>query len=227
MAGGPLADYSVAGVDNSWLSTGLSGVIGVRAVFRDRRRARPRDQGDPVPAVAAVNARRTGRPRWQAAAGHSHVFFVHADSGVHRLAPECKLVATVLFVFAVVATPREAVWAFALDALIIVGIAIVAHVPLGRLARRLVIELPFLAFAVFLPFIGRGPYVEVGFLSLSEPGLWGAWNIVVKGTIGVAASALLTATTTVPELLQGAGPAADPASRWSASPASWSATARC
>ena len=77
------------------------------------------------------------------------MFFVHAESGVHRLAPECKLVATVLFVFAVVATPREAVWAFALDALIIVGIAIAAHVPLGRLARRLVIELPFLAFAVF------------------------------------------------------------------------------
>jgi cobalt/nickel transport system permease protein len=137
-----------------------------------------------------------------ASPGHSHVFFVHAESGVHRLAPECKLVATVLFVFAVVATPREAIWAFALDALILVVIALIARVPLGRLARRLVIELPFLAFAVFLPFIGRGPYVQVGFLTLSEPGLWGAWNIVVKGTIGVAASSLLTATTTVPELLK-------------------------
>ena len=134
--------------------------------------------------------------------GHSHVFFVHAESGVHRLAPECKLVATVLFVFAVVATPREAGWAFALDALIIVVVALIARVPLGRLARRLVIELPFLAFAVFLPFVGRGPYLEVGFLTLSEPGLWGAWNIVVKGTLGVAASSLLTATTTVPELLR-------------------------
>ena len=134
--------------------------------------------------------------------GHSHVFFVHAESGVHRLAPECKLVATVLFVFAVVATPREAGWAFALDALIIVVVALIARVPLGRLGRRLVIELPFLAFAVFLPFVGRGPYLEVGFLTLSEPGLWGAWNIVVKGTLGVAASSLLTATTTVPELLR-------------------------
>ena len=133
---------------------------------------------------------------------HTHVFFVHADSGVHRLAPECKLAATVLFIFAVVATPKEAIWAFALDALIIVTIALLARVPLGRLARRLVIELPFLAFAVFLPFVGRGPYVEVGFLTLSEAGLWGAWNIVVKGTIGVAASCLLTATTPVPELLR-------------------------
>ena len=138
---------------------------------------------------------------------HSHVFFVHADSGVHRLAPECKLAATVLFIFAVVATPKEAIWAFGLDALIIVAIALLAKVPLGRLARRLVIELPFLAFAVFLPFVGRGPYVEIGFLTLSEPGLWGAWNIVIKGTIGVAASCLLTATTGVPS----AAPAPPPA----------------
>lgn len=133
--------------------------------------------------------------------GHSHVFFVHADSGVHRLAPECKLVATVLFVFAVVATPREAVWAFVLDAAILLVVALVARVPLGRLARRMVIEVPFLAFAVFLPLVGHGPFVEFGPLTLSEPGLWGAWNIVVKGTLGVAATSLLTATTTVPELL--------------------------
>jgi PDGLE domain len=33
MAGGPLADYSVSGVENSWLSTGLSGVIGVLLCF--------------------------------------------------------------------------------------------------------------------------------------------------------------------------------------------------
>lgn len=33
MAGTPLADYEVAGVHNSWLSTGLSGVIGVVLCF--------------------------------------------------------------------------------------------------------------------------------------------------------------------------------------------------
>lgn len=33
IAGSPLADYSVSGVDNSWLSTGLSGVIGVLLCF--------------------------------------------------------------------------------------------------------------------------------------------------------------------------------------------------
>ena len=133
---------------------------------------------------------------------HSHVFFVHADSGVHRLAPECKLVATVLFAFAVVATPREAFWAFGLHASILVAVALVARVPLLALARRLTFEAPFLAFAIFLPIVGRDPRIEVWFLSLSEPGLWGAWNIVVKGTLGVLATSLLIATTTVPELLR-------------------------
>jgi cobalt/nickel transport system permease protein len=134
---------------------------------------------------------------------HSHRFFVHAPSGVHRLAPECKVAATVAFVFAVVATPRSAFWAFAVDATIIAAIAVVARVPMARLAKRLLLELPFLAFAVFLPFIGGGERVDVGFLSLSESGLWGAWNILVKGTLGVAATSLLAATTTVPELLRG------------------------
>lgn len=133
---------------------------------------------------------------------HTHVLFVHTESGVHRLAPECKVVATLLFVFAVVATPREAFWAFAIDAAVLVTVALVARVPLGRWGRRCLVEVPFLLFAVFLPFVGTAPYVEVGPLTLSEPGLWGAWNIAVKGTLGVAASALLTATTTVPDLLR-------------------------
>ncbi len=134
--------------------------------------------------------------------GHSHVLFVHADSGVHRLAPECKVVATVLFVLAVVATPREAFWAFGVDAAILIAVALVARVPLLGWGRRCLIEVPFLLFAVFLPLLGTAPYIQVGPLALSEPGLWGAWNVAVKGTLGVAASALLTATSTVPDLLR-------------------------
>ena len=71
------------------------------------------------------------------------------------------------------------------------------------LGRRLVLELPFLAFAFFLPFIGRGERVDVFGLSLSVDGLWGAWNILVKGTLGVAASSVLVATTDTRDILRG------------------------
>ena len=40
-------------------------------------------------------------------------------------------------------------------------------------------------------------------LSLSEPGLWAAWNIVAKGTLGVLAAIVLASTTPVADLLLG------------------------
>jgi cobalt/nickel transport system permease protein len=136
-------------------------------------------------------------------AGHAHPLYLPGTSPLHRARPQCKIAATLLFVLAVVATPREAFWAFGVYALGLAGLARVGRVPLRLLARRLVIELPFLAFAVFLPVVGQGERVEVLGVSLAVGGLWGAWNIVVKGTLGVVASSLLAATTPVPELLGG------------------------
>jgi len=128
-------------------------------------------------------------------------------SAVHRLAPEVKVAATLAFVLAVVATPRHAGWAFAVDAALVAAVARAADLPLPTLARRLVIELPFLAFALFLPLVGEAPHTDLALpgltLSLSEPGLWAAWNILVKGTLGVAATVLLASTTSVAELLYG------------------------
>jgi cobalt/nickel transport system permease protein len=135
--------------------------------------------------------------------GRHHQLFVHGDSAVHELRPECKVAATLLFVFAVVFTPREAWWAFAVYAGLIASVAVLARVPLSVLASRLRFEVPFLAFALFLPLVGQGRRVDVLGVSLSVAGLWGAWNIVVKGTLGVAATGVLAATTSVPELLVG------------------------
>ncbi|MGH9214280.1 MAG: cobalt ECF transporter T component CbiQ [Acidimicrobiales bacterium] len=135
--------------------------------------------------------------------GHAHGLYRPGDSVVHRLRPQTKVAGTLGFVLAVVATPREAFWAFAFDAVLVVVVARLAAVPLPVLVRRLVIEAPFVAFAVFLPLVGEAPHTEVLGLSLSEPGLWAAWNILVKGTLGVAATMLLASTTSVAELLCG------------------------
>jgi cobalt/nickel transport system permease protein len=135
--------------------------------------------------------------------GHAHPLHLPGASPLHRAPPQCKITASLLFVLAVVATPREAVWAYGLYALLLAGLARVAGVPLPLLARRLVIELPFLLFAVLLPVVGQGERVEVLGVPLAREGLWAAWNILVKGTLGVTASLLVAATTPVPELLRG------------------------
>ncbi len=136
-------------------------------------------------------------------AGHGHTLYYHEHSSLHRLSPQCKLAAAFLFVLAVVATPREEVWAYVVYALLVGGVARLGRIPLGYLARRLMLEAPFVAFALALPFIARGEAVQVGFLSLSSEGMWAAWNILAKATLGLATTLVLAATTDLPDLLRG------------------------
>jgi cobalt/nickel transport system permease protein len=136
-------------------------------------------------------------------AGHAHKLYRHGHSPVHALPPHCKLAAAFCFVLVVVSTPRAAGWAFALYAVLLAGVAAVARVPAGFLLRRMLIEIPFVAFALLMPFVVPGERIEVAGISLSVPGLWSAWNVLAKGTLGVAASVLLASTTELRSLLLG------------------------
>ncbi|MFD6881409.1 MULTISPECIES: cobalt ECF transporter T component CbiQ [unclassified Rhodococcus (in: high G+C Gram-positive bacteria)] len=121
-------------------------------------------------------------------------------AAARRLPTEVKIVGAVVFTFVVVATPREAMWAFALYFSIVAAVCVAARIRLSWLLPRMSIELPFLVLAVLLPFAESGTRVEWLGLSLSVPGLYAAWGIVVKGTLGVLASLILAATTPVQDL---------------------------
>ena len=136
-------------------------------------------------------------------ARHAHPLYVHGHSPVHRLAPEVKVAAAVAYVFAVAVTPREALWAFALHAAVLVGVMVGSGVRPRFVLARLAVVVPFVAFALFIPFVGSGERIEVLGVSLSREGLWGAWNVVAKAAIGATVSILLAATTEVPRLLTG------------------------
>lgn len=135
--------------------------------------------------------------------GHAHAGYLHRHSPVHRLPPECKLLAAVAFVLVVVSTPRTWWPAFAGYALLLVAVALLARVPLRTVARRTAIEAPFVAFALLLPFVASGERVDVLGLSLSREGLLGAGNVLAKATLGVVTSILLVASTDQRALLAG------------------------
>jgi cobalt/nickel transport system permease protein len=135
--------------------------------------------------------------------GHAHLLYRHGVTPVHRLPAQCKLVATIAFVLVVVLTPREQFWAFGCHAVLLAGVAAIARVPAPLIGKRLLVELPFVLFAVLLPFVAHGERVDVLGLHLSVEGLYGAWNILAKATLGVIASILLAATTDLPDLLGG------------------------
>jgi cobalt/nickel transport system permease protein len=130
-------------------------------------------------------------------AGHGHHLHFHGHSPVHQLPAHVKLLALVAFVLTVVLTPRTAFAAYAVHLLLVVAAQRASRVPFGYFAKRMVVEVPFVLFALLMPFVATGPRVDVGPLRLSEHGLVGAWALLAKGTLGVMAS-LVLATTTEP-----------------------------
>ncbi|MDA0638373.1 cobalt ECF transporter T component CbiQ [Nonomuraea sp. MCN248] len=130
--------------------------------------------------------------------------YVPGGSPVHRLPPQCKLLAVLAFAIVVVATPREWFWAFGLYAGLLAAVAAVARIRPGHILRRMVIEVPFVLFAFLVPVVGTGERTVLLGLSLSVPGLWAAWNILAKATLGVTASILLASTTEPRDMLVGA-----------------------
>lgn len=135
--------------------------------------------------------------------GHAHALHVHGHSPVHRLAPEAKVVAVLAFVLSVALTPREALWVFALDAVALLVVARVAGVRYRFLFTRMLVVLPFVLFALALPFVASGERTEVLGVSVAVEGLWGMATILSRSLLGVAASVLLAATTEVPRILRG------------------------
>ncbi len=136
-------------------------------------------------------------------AGHGHRMHYHGHSVVHRAPAHLKLLSLVGFMLVVVATPREWYPVFGGYLLVLLVVVALSGVPAGYLAKRMLIETPFVLFAIAVPFIAEGPRVDVAGLSLSEPGLWAAWGLLAKGTIGVLASLTLAATTEPQDILVG------------------------
>ena len=129
--------------------------------------------------------------------------FIPGDSRIHRLPSETKLVAVVAAVVVMAVTPRQEVVAFVLYAVGAWSVIAMTGIGLATYVKRLAVIIPFVLFAVIVPFLGGGESVQVVGVSLSVDGLWATWNILVKAGLGATLSIALSATTRVPELLHG------------------------
>jgi cobalt/nickel transport system permease protein len=136
-------------------------------------------------------------------AEHGHTLHYHGHSWAHRAPAHLKVLALLGFMLVVVATPGEWYVAYAGYLALLLVVIATTGVPAGYIARRMVVEVPFLVFALLMPFIASGPQVEVLGITVSAPGLAAAWALLAKGTLGVLASLTLAATTEPRDLLQG------------------------
>ena len=103
----------------------------------------------------------------------------------------------------VVATPIQNLVAYIGFALLLLFLIKSAKLPFRTVALRSLVEIPFVLFAFLMPFFGTGSQVNLLGLDLYESGIWAGAGIVAKGTIGVVTAIVLSASTSVRDLLGG------------------------
>ncbi len=136
-------------------------------------------------------------------ASHGHTLHYHGHSAAHRLPAYVKILLVLAFVLAVVLVPAGQWWAFAVHA-VVLGVAIaISRVPPLFLARRALIEVPFLVFAVLMPFVSTGPRTHAFGISVSQAGLDAGITLLLKGSLAVVAALLVAATTEARDLIAG------------------------
>jgi cobalt/nickel transport system permease protein len=149
------------------------------------------------------------RESGEAAHGHHHGhdvgerLYIHRHSPIHELPPHFKILSLLTFLIICVATPIENYWAFIGYGLLISTLLALAKLPVFTILKRATIEVPFLVFALLMPFFSKGERFEVLTIEISRPGAIAAISIVTKGTIGVLTAILLSGTTPAREILRG------------------------
>lgn len=117
------------------------------------------------------------------------------DTPTHRLDPRAKLMTTIVFLVCVVSFGKYEVLPLLPFALYPITLAAVADVPLGMLARRVLVVAPLaVCIGMFNPIIDRGIVAHLGAFAIS--GGWVSFtSIVVRFALTTVAALVLIATT--------------------------------
>ena len=154
-----------------------------------------------------VNQRRTAIKVEQENHHHGHDvgerLYLHRHSLVHSLPSHLKIIAALAFILIVVSTPVTRWSAFIAYFIWLLTVVLIAKIPVSLLLKRSLIEIPFVFFAILMPFFGSGEKVQVGPFDLYREGLIAGSGIVVKGTLGVMTAIILSTSTTAREILRG------------------------
>lgn len=119
----------------------------------------------------------------------------YRDTAVHRLDPRAKLLTTVIFIVTVVSYDKYAIAALLPYMLFPLSLVIVADLPAGYLARKLLLVAPFAFFiGLFNPLLDHRVVLQLGDLTVT--GGWVSFiSIMLRFTLTISAALILIATT--------------------------------
>jgi len=137
-----------------------------------------------------------------------HAFLDHhsrIDSPIHRLDAKAKIIVFFTFILVGVSSPPSSFSLFALLAVGLVTMTLVARLPLGHMMKKVLIVLPSYFRGSFSSLYKKRRRGAICFLwlSVSRSGLLILWNALAKASLGVFSIILLYSTTTFPKLVKG------------------------
>ena len=137
---------------------------------------------------------------------HSHHLETHSDSYLVKIKPEIKILSFFSIILSIAFLSLENKSTIYLQALIVLGLLIISKLQFKTYLKRLSIDIPFILFALFLPFVSKGDgEVLSSFFNLNiyKTGFNEMTSILVKITLCVTLAIILTATTSNVEIIYG------------------------
>jgi len=137
---------------------------------------------------------------------HHHHLELHKLSRLSKVKPQTKLLGIFLIILSIAFFSMNNLKLFMIHICCVVYLLFISKISFKTYLKRLSIDIPFVLFAIFLPFISKGNgkiFVEYLGLTIYETGLIEMRNLIFKITLCVTLAIILTATTSTIELIYG------------------------
>ena len=137
---------------------------------------------------------------------HSHHLQLHNNSKLNLLKPQVKIFTVFVIVLSIAFLSLENYSIILSQTAIVIYLLWLSKLRLSTYLKRLSVDIPFVLFALFLPFLSKGNN-EVLFkvlnLNVYKTGVLEMTNILIKITLCVTLAIVLTATTSNIEIIYG------------------------
>ena len=137
---------------------------------------------------------------------HHHHLELHKLSKLSKVKPQTKLLGIFLIILSIAFFSMNNLKLFLIHVCCVLYLLFISKISLKTYLKRLSIDIPFVLFAIFLPFISKGNgkiFGEYLGLTIYETGLTEMRNLIFKITLCVTLAIILTASTSTIELIYG------------------------
>ncbi len=137
---------------------------------------------------------------------HSHHLEVHSSTLLKQLKPQIKIASIFLLVLSIAFLRLDNIFIILYQTSLVIFLLYLSKIKMKTYLKRLSIDIPFVLFAFFLPFLSKGDdeiLLSIFGLSVYKTGFYEMSAILIKVTLCVTLAIVLTATTSNIELIYG------------------------